>query len=338
MGTAAGAAAAPAASVLESIDLKLLQENIQRLFEAVFYAVDDYGRPLRAAFMNLPSQEDLPDYYAVVQHPISLAGVEARKYLSERAFADDMRLLFSNAKTFYPAGSPVYADAECLERVFEAQYRQLHLAVPDPDVPAVPPAAADSSQPAPASLSTAMLYSQELRSQPAPFPLFPPAAPAKAAPAPLVTSTSALAVPAGFDSFPDAATQPPPSLPPPAGTAGAGAGADDDDEDELLAEDLDEEDVAALAMVEDEGEGGDDDDEDDDDDDEDRGAPAPKAAPAAAASASASAAVEPAVPEGEEVEVVEEEGGVVGTDGAVNVPLPPLPPLPSTPRGSAGAP
>ena len=41
-------------SVLEHIDLKLLQENIQRLFEAVFYAVDDYGRPLRAAFMDLP--------------------------------------------------------------------------------------------------------------------------------------------------------------------------------------------------------------------------------------------------------------------------------------------
>ena len=63
-----------------SIDWNLLQLNIQSVFEVVFFAEDDYDRPVRAAFMSLPSREDLPEYYTVVQQPVSLNELESSTF------------------------------------------------------------------------------------------------------------------------------------------------------------------------------------------------------------------------------------------------------------------
>ena len=76
-------------------------------------------------FLELPSREDLPDYYDVIENPVDLntiySRIESRHYCNWEQFERDVCLVFSNAKRYNMEGSRVYRDAQALEQVFQAQ-------------------------------------------------------------------------------------------------------------------------------------------------------------------------------------------------------------------------
>ncbi|GJN18222.1 hypothetical protein PR202_gb05362 [Eleusine coracana subsp. coracana] len=80
----------------------------------------------------------LRDYYTVIQEPMDLGTVllrlERRRYADPHAFAADVRLTFSNAKSYNAKGDPVYESADELSEIFEAGWAQLAatLAPPPP--------------------------------------------------------------------------------------------------------------------------------------------------------------------------------------------------------------
>ncbi|ANB15074.1 Rsc2p [Sugiyamaella lignohabitans] len=85
--------------------------------------IESTGRVLSAPFERLPDGKMYPDYYTVIQHPISLdqikKNIKGRKYQSVEMFLADMNLMFENAKQFNTKGSQIYQDAETLSKVME---------------------------------------------------------------------------------------------------------------------------------------------------------------------------------------------------------------------------
>lgn len=88
-------------------------------------------REVAGIFMDLPDRKDLPDYYKVIQQPISLREIEVsrvialgrkcladkqdrmmhRKYETWEEFFDEAELMCSNAFQYNEDDSEVYADA-----------------------------------------------------------------------------------------------------------------------------------------------------------------------------------------------------------------------------------
>ena len=72
---------------------------------------DVSGRVRSAEFMKLPTREELPDYYDVIEEPMDLNTIAPRVAASEYAtfddFSADMDKVFNNAMTFNDPGSLV---------------------------------------------------------------------------------------------------------------------------------------------------------------------------------------------------------------------------------------
>ena len=70
-----------------------------------------------------PVAHNLPNYFDVVKKPMDMLTIsrklEKNAYNTAYGFADDVRLIFSNAMLFNPAGTQVYLDAEALSADFE---------------------------------------------------------------------------------------------------------------------------------------------------------------------------------------------------------------------------
>ncbi|KAJ7235274.1 P-loop containing nucleoside triphosphate hydrolase protein [Mycena haematopus] len=77
-------------------------------------------------FLKLPRRDIWPDYYELIQEPISMANI---KTLSEKAthyttiseYRADWHLMFSNARQYNIEGSQVYTDAVLLQEIFDAK-------------------------------------------------------------------------------------------------------------------------------------------------------------------------------------------------------------------------
>lgn len=73
--------------------------------------------------MDLVDDREYPQYYTMIQHPISINMVKRRihstYYKSLAEFRADFKLMFDNARTFNEEGSIVYEDANELEASFE---------------------------------------------------------------------------------------------------------------------------------------------------------------------------------------------------------------------------
>lgn len=74
-------------------------------------------RPRRVCelFEELPSKTDYPDYYEIIDSPISFAEIKQKlkenQYKNIAALEEDVRLMVENAKTYNEPGSFVYNDA-----------------------------------------------------------------------------------------------------------------------------------------------------------------------------------------------------------------------------------
>ncbi|VDM23905.1 unnamed protein product [Hydatigera taeniaeformis] len=79
--------------------------------------------------MILPSKEDYPDYYEVIQEPIDLTIIKERmdsnKYPTHQAMVADLRLMFNNARRYNEEDSQVYRDADTLDRVVKKRLKSL---------------------------------------------------------------------------------------------------------------------------------------------------------------------------------------------------------------------
>eukprot|EP00312_Isochrysidales_sp_CCMP1244_P042818 CAMPEP_0202757608 /NCGR_PEP_ID=MMETSP1388-20130828/16482_1 /ASSEMBLY_ACC=CAM_ASM_000864 /TAXON_ID=37098 /ORGANISM="Isochrysis sp, Strain CCMP1244" /LENGTH=111 /DNA_ID=CAMNT_0049425507 /DNA_START=41 /DNA_END=372 /DNA_ORIENTATION=+ len=91
-------------------------------------------RSLLRPFLQMPQARDflapvdpvalnIPDYPTVITHPMDLGTVEQRldrkEYTDAGGFVRDMRLVWSNAITYNPVGTPVHAAAAALSAEFE---------------------------------------------------------------------------------------------------------------------------------------------------------------------------------------------------------------------------
>ena len=92
----------------------------RKLFETM--QIEDGGRKLADAFRDLPERQHWPEYYQYVQQPMSFkivnTKIQGRKYNNVDEFAQDVRLIFSNALYFNESGSRVYKDAKILQHHF----------------------------------------------------------------------------------------------------------------------------------------------------------------------------------------------------------------------------
>jgi len=74
--------------------------------------------------MDLPSAEDYPDYYEVIDNPISLSLIKRNKYVSKDDFKEAFALMFDNAREYNEAGSQVFEDSNVLQKVFEEEFNK----------------------------------------------------------------------------------------------------------------------------------------------------------------------------------------------------------------------
>ncbi|XP_057516358.1 transcription factor GTE10-like isoform X2 [Amaranthus tricolor] len=70
---------------------------------------------------------NIPDYFTVIKHPMDLGTVKTKlsrgEYTSPLGFAADVRLTFSNAMTYNPAGNDVHFMAQTLSKNFEQRWK-----------------------------------------------------------------------------------------------------------------------------------------------------------------------------------------------------------------------
>lgn len=77
---------------------------------------------------------NLPDYFTVIKHPMDLGTIKTKmasgEYSSPLGFVADVRLTFSNAKTYNPPGNDVYIMAETLSKYFEGRWKTIEKKFP----------------------------------------------------------------------------------------------------------------------------------------------------------------------------------------------------------------
>uniref|UniRef100_F1KQ15 Protein polybromo-1 n=1 Tax=Ascaris suum TaxID=6253 RepID=F1KQ15_ASCSU len=99
------------------------------LFSLIKNYKDARGRNLAAAFLELPSKLEYPDYYDVIRKPIDLAKIGSRisshHYDSVDALCSDFILMFDNACRYNEPESTIYKDALSLQKVVLQKKREL---------------------------------------------------------------------------------------------------------------------------------------------------------------------------------------------------------------------
>lgn len=76
-----------------------------------------------------PEALGIPDYFNIIKSPMDFSTIrkklDDKKYSNPEDFAEDVRLVFSNAKTYNGKGTDVYVMAEQIQDVFESHYSRL---------------------------------------------------------------------------------------------------------------------------------------------------------------------------------------------------------------------
>uniref|UniRef100_A0A673YIL8 Protein polybromo-1 n=1 Tax=Salmo trutta TaxID=8032 RepID=A0A673YIL8_SALTR len=110
------------------------KKNMKNRMKALYAAVTEAreagtNRRLCDLFMVKPSKKDYQDYYKVILEPMDLKTIEhnvrSKRYATEEALMDDMRLMFRNARHYNEEGSQVYNDAAILEKIVKDKRKEL---------------------------------------------------------------------------------------------------------------------------------------------------------------------------------------------------------------------
>ncbi|XP_074033562.1 protein polybromo isoform X4 [Leptinotarsa decemlineata] len=102
------------------------------------YTCEDGRKPM-LAFMEKPSKKLYPGYYKVIAEPIDFLEIEskikAEQYSCENDLVNDFKLMFSNCRQFNEENSPIYEDANLLEKILIDKISQLKPITVTPEKP-----------------------------------------------------------------------------------------------------------------------------------------------------------------------------------------------------------
>lgn len=77
-----------------------------------------------------PVVDNVPDYFEKITKPMDLSTMKAKmdraQYTSDEEFLADMNQIFSNCKTYWKPGDPLYVSCEKLEKTFLEKYSQMN--------------------------------------------------------------------------------------------------------------------------------------------------------------------------------------------------------------------
>ncbi|KAF2719927.1 Bromodomain-containing protein [Polychaeton citri CBS 116435] len=121
--------------------LKLLHTNVQSLGNQLVTnlrgAVDKTKRPIANAFLELPSRDELPDYYEVTKLPVAISTIQEKldnnAYPTMTTLESDLKRMVQNAKDYNVSGSPVYEDAERIRKLVYNYMKANNPAYRDPN-------------------------------------------------------------------------------------------------------------------------------------------------------------------------------------------------------------
>jgi len=89
---------------------------------------EEGGRIIIGPFMALPSKRDFPDYFIIIQEPISINQIKQKikkqGYSSLNDLKRDIHTLCNNAKTYNEDGSMIYVDAVAIQNACDARIRE----------------------------------------------------------------------------------------------------------------------------------------------------------------------------------------------------------------------
>jgi len=101
---------------------KALVKKMKKLIEVVNQYQDQDSRVLSEPFYQLPSRDELPDYYEIIRRPVDIykieQRIEAEKYKDMDALEKDFMLLCKNTQQYNEDGSLIYEDSIVLQSVF----------------------------------------------------------------------------------------------------------------------------------------------------------------------------------------------------------------------------
>ncbi|KAG0325229.1 hypothetical protein BG004_003274 [Podila humilis] len=112
-------------SITEGLDLGNKQRAMAQVIERLESLTDKSGREVSELFMTLPDQDEYPDYYLAIKHPVAFETIKTRldqgHYTNShiKQFGKDLKTLVSNAKSYNRHGSTIYKDAVTLEKSIE---------------------------------------------------------------------------------------------------------------------------------------------------------------------------------------------------------------------------
>mmetsp|Transcript_490 Transcript_490/g.1240 ORF Transcript_490/g.1240 Transcript_490/m.1240 type:complete len:512 (+) Transcript_490:181-1716(+) len=126
---AEAAAPPPAATLGGDDDVEVIPQLTNRIMGQLLKSVKNTEEATHVFNMPVdPEKHGVPDYFAVIIHPMDLGTVESRldkgMYSDTAEFVKDVRLVWSNAKTYNPPGTPVHNWAAKLEDIFERELRK----------------------------------------------------------------------------------------------------------------------------------------------------------------------------------------------------------------------
>ena len=104
---------------------ELQRRGNELLDEICELTAESDGHATSDIFMDLPVKKHYPDYYQVIQHPVSIK--QLRKKLKQdkielyETLVEELRIMCQNAKTYNEEGSWVYTDAEQIEAFLDGK-------------------------------------------------------------------------------------------------------------------------------------------------------------------------------------------------------------------------
>jgi ATP-dependent helicase STH1/SNF2 len=118
----------PKEDTLDAEERYKLNGQCQEIYDLLINYTNEEGRRLSDIFKVKPPKKFYPDYYILIKNPLALDVVQKRintnVYRSLKDFIEDLRLIFGNAKVYNEEGSLVAIDAQVLEDLSIAKYKE----------------------------------------------------------------------------------------------------------------------------------------------------------------------------------------------------------------------
>ncbi|XP_072395863.1 protein polybromo-1 isoform X2 [Diabrotica undecimpunctata] len=115
-------------------DSTILKKKLHMLAKFMLDYTTEDGRKPMLAFIEKPSKKLYPEYYEVIAEPIDFLEIESKikseQYSGVSDLVKDFRLMFSNCRQFNEENSPIYDDANDLEKYLlkkVLQFKQVYV-------------------------------------------------------------------------------------------------------------------------------------------------------------------------------------------------------------------